>query len=105
MINFTVTMPNKTQPYLKNIQQKMRMYPQDVYNYFKKTTPIKSGNARSNTTLNGSTIEANYQYAGVLDKGRHMTNRGMRGSNQAPHGMTQPTKQYAAKRLQQILGK
>ena len=55
------------------------------------------------TKISGKTIDANYPYAGVLDKGRHMTNRGMRGSEQAPKGMTKPTFEYIKKRLRQIV--
>lgn len=88
---------------IKRIQRKLDKLPQEAYDVFKKTTPIKTGNARRNTKLKGKTIEANYQYAQVLDKGRHMTRRGMRGSEQAPEGMTKPTEQYIKKRVGQIL--
>lgn len=64
---------------------------QDAFEYFRKLTPIKTGNARRNTRLNNDQIQANYQYAEVLDKGRHMTPKGPRGSAQAPRGMSQPT--------------
>lgn len=66
---------------------------QEAYDHFVKTTPRRTGNARSNTTLDKqtNTIEADYNYAEVLDKGRHLTSRGMRGSTQAPEGMTKPT--------------
>lgn len=79
------------------------MVPKEAYQEFKKITPIKTGNAKRNTRLKGNSIEANYQYAQVLDKGRHMTNRGMRGSEQAPQGMTKPTQEFINKRVKQIL--
>lgn len=63
----------------------------DTYDFFVKQTPIKSGNARRSTTLNRNVIEADYEYAAVLDKGRHITPRGARGSYQAPEGMSRPT--------------
>ena len=88
---------------LKRIQRKLDKLPKEAYDVFKKTTPIKTGNAKRNTKLKGNTIEANYQYAQVLDKGRHMTRRGMRGSEQAPQGMTKPTEQFIKKRVGQIL--
>jgi hypothetical protein len=70
---------------------------------FVANTPVRSGNARRNTVLQGNEIQANYGYAEVLDKGRHMTRRGMRGSLQAPKGMTAPTLQsvrdYVYKKL------
>lgn len=79
------------------------MVPKEAYQEFKKVTPIKTGNAKRNTRLKGKTIEADYQYAQVLDKGRHMTNRGMRGSEQAPQGMSKPTREFIQKRIKQIL--
>jgi hypothetical protein len=88
---------------LKRIQRKLDKVPSEAYQEFKKLTPVKTGNARRNTRLKGDTIEANYQYAQVLDKGRHMTNRGMRGSEQAPQGMTKPTEVFVSKRVKQIL--
>lgn len=94
---------NKMSASLKRIQKKLDMVPKEAYQEFKKITPIKTGNAKRNTRLKGNTIEANYQYAQVLDKGRHMTNRGMRGSEQAPQGMSKPTEQFVNKRVKQIL--
>jgi len=64
---------------------------QQAFAYFKGITPIDTGNARRNTRLINSNIEAKYPYASVLDKGRHSTSSGMRGSNQAPEGMSKPT--------------
>jgi hypothetical protein len=74
------------------------------YKKFVDVTPIKSGNAKRNTKLQGNTINANYPYANVLDKGRHMTRRGMRGSEQAPQGMTEPTIQHIRQYVKQKLG-
>jgi len=54
--------------------------------FFKDTTPVRSGNARSNTKTNAKAknpvINAKYGYAGRLDEG---------WSKQAPRGMTGPT--------------
>jgi len=88
---------------LTKIKQKLAKLPQEAYKEFVKNTPVRSGNAKRNTRLKGNTIEADYTYAGVLDKGRHMTSRGMRGSNQAPKGMTQPTVDFLRKRVAQIV--
>lgn len=75
----------------------------EAFKKFKDVTPIKTGNAKRNTRLENNTINADYSYAQVLDKGRHMTNRGMRGSKQAPKGMSDPTldhiRQYVFTRL------
>ena len=88
---------------LKNIQQKLNNLPQEAYKEFVNNTPVRTGNARKKTKISGKTIDANYPYAGVLDKGRHMTRRGMRGSEQAPEGMTKPTKDFIRKRVKQII--
>jgi hypothetical protein len=76
----------------------------EAHKKFVDVTPIKSGNAKRSTKLQGNTINANYGYANVLDKGRHMTNRGLRGSEQAPQGMTQPTIQHIRQYVKQKLG-
>lgn len=88
---------------LKSIERRLALLPKEAFKVFIDNTPIKTGNAKRNTKLKGKTITADYQYAGVLDKGRHMTNRGMRGSNQAPVGMTKPTVDYIKKRVAQIV--
>lgn len=62
-----------------------------AFTKFKELTPVKSGNAKRNTRKSGNTIEANYPYANVLDQGRGFRDGQMRGSDQAPNGMTTPT--------------
>lgn len=62
-----------------------------AYTYFLAQTPVRLGYARRQTKLVKDVIECNYPYAEVLDKGRHQTPKGMRGSEQAPKGMTAPT--------------
>lgn len=76
----------------------------EAFKKFKDVTPIKSGNAKRSTRLEGNAINADYPYATVLDKGRHFTPRGMRGSNQAPKGMTVPTIDHIRKYVYQKLG-
>jgi hypothetical protein len=62
-----------------------------VFQTFYSATPVKSGNAKSNTTLTSKNdIQANYAYADVLDAGRGFRDGRMRGSPQAPKGMTDP---------------
>jgi hypothetical protein len=51
-------------------------------------TPVKTGNARRNTTIQNDQIVANYNYAAKLDQG---------SSRQAPNGMTEPTKKQMIK--------
>ena len=90
---------------LKRVQTELAKVPTEAYQYFKRITPIDTGAARRNTSLQGKTIHARYEYAEVLDKGRHMTNKGMRGSKQAPQGMSKPTEQFIKTRVRQITGK
>lgn len=90
-------------PSIKKIQRKLKNLPKEAFNVFVDQTPERTGNAKSKTKLRGDTIEADYNYAKVLDKGRHMTNRGMRGSTQAPRGMTKPTQEFIKRRLKDIL--
>lgn len=63
----------------------------DAFEFFRKQTPKRTGFARRNTKLTNRGILADYPYAQVLDEGRRMTPSGMRGSRQAPDGMTRPT--------------
>lgn len=58
---------------------------EEAYEYFKRTTPIRSGNARRNTRRVNDEIRANYPYAQKLDDGY---------SQQAPNGMTEPTTKF-----------
>lgn len=90
---------------LKTVQAQLANLPTEAYQYFRRITPVDTGAARRNTSLQGKTIHARYNYAEVLDKGRHMTSKGMRGSNQAPQGMSKPTEQFIRNRVRQITGK
>jgi hypothetical protein len=87
---------------LKEIKTELKKVPHEAYDFFVKTTPKRTGNARNKTKLKGSVIQADYQYAEVLDKGRHMTSRGLRGSEQAPDGMTKPTEKFIQERVNKI---
>jgi hypothetical protein len=77
---------------------------QEAYKKFVDVTPVRTGNAKRKTRKTGNSIDANYPYAGVLDKGRHMTPKGMRGSDQAPEGMTKPTIDHIRSYVKQKLG-
>ena len=70
--------------------------PKEAYDYFVNSTPIRSGNARRSTRLQGDTINANYAYAERLDEGY---------SRQAPKGMTGPTEKFLEKRIDDLIGK
>jgi hypothetical protein len=67
------------------------MLAQEAYKKFVDVTPIDTGYAKRNTKLAGNEINADYPYAGVLDEGRGYRDGQMRGSEQAPDGMSQPT--------------
>jgi hypothetical protein len=81
---------------LKTIQRQLRQLPSDAHQEFVDLTPIRSGNARRRTRLQGTTIVADYPYAERLDRGY---------SSQAPKGMTIPWERWLVRRLQQIFGK
>lgn len=70
--------------------------PKEAYDYFVDSTPIRTGNARRSTTLRGSTIDANYNYAERLDEG---------SSRQSPKGMTGPTEKFLEKRINDLIGR
>ena len=101
-MSVTLTINNKLTSKIKKIKQKLANVPKEAYKVFSETTPVKTGNAKRKTRLKGSTIVADYEYAEVLDKGRHMTTRGMRGSKQAPKGMSKPTEDFIRKRVKDI---
>ena len=96
MIKVDITINDKLTPVLKGMATQLAKYPQDAEAKFKSLTPIKTGNARRNTNLRGSTIEANYPYAVPLDNGH---------SKQAPQGMTKPFEKWVRQKAKQIFGK
>jgi hypothetical protein len=67
----------------------------ELFNEILKTTPVDTGTARNGWRLKKKpasfTIENPVPYVPVLDKGRHSTSRGMRGSKQAPKGIVGPS--------------
>ena len=78
----------------KRMRAQVEELPTRAYMFFKKITPIDTGNARSRTRLTGNTIRANYNYAGRLDEGY---------SRQAPNGMVVPTREFIEKELRKIM--
>lgn len=81
---------------LRRQQSQLDRLPAEAYNFFVKTTPKRTGNARRKTQLRKNEIQANYPYAQRLDEG---------WSKQAPDGMTEPTSKYIAARLDKIIRK
>ena len=103
MIKMTVNIQNNIQFALAKQQKQLKELPKKAFQKFHDITPEDKGNAKRNTRLRGKSIQANYPYAEVLDKGRHMTNRGMRGSTQAPEGMTKPTTDFIIEEFYKIM--
>lgn len=83
---------------VKNVKQIPDKIVKQGYDFFYKTTPIKTGNARHHTMLdsNSKTIYANYPYAERLDTG---------WSKQAPKGMSEPTIQLVEKLIENEIRK
>jgi hypothetical protein len=95
---------NLLTPALQNIRQQLQQLPKQLEQEMISLTPRATGNAKRRTRLvNNRRIEARYPYAQVLDKGRRMTNRGMRGSRQAPNGMTGPLRLWYRNRVRSML--
>jgi len=67
---------------------------QETGTFFKNTTPVRTGNARSRTRTVGDRISGDYGYAGRLDDG---------WSKQAPQGMSDPSIEYFEKQIDNIV--
>jgi|TARA_R110001606_G_scaffold36442_2_gene104326 hypothetical protein len=82
----------------KDIDKAIETSMKNTFIFFKKTTPIDTGNARGKTSYDQSTltITGAYPYAGRLDTGY---------SKQAPKGMTQPSLVFLRGQLQTEFGK
>jgi hypothetical protein len=106
-IKFSVKVNDKITTDLIRKQQQINKLPEQAFMYWKSITPIDKGNAKRNTTFNRANEEivSNYPYAEVLDQGRGFRDGKMRGSKQAPKGMSKPTEEYIAKQLQKIMRK
>lgn len=85
---------NRISPSLGKITARFERLPKEAYNFWRKTTPIKTGNARRRTRLQGNKIKANYNYAVPLDNG---------WSKQAPRGMSKPTEEYIDKHIRRVV--
>jgi hypothetical protein len=85
-----VKVSNKITPSVNRIRARFDQLPKEAYEHWRDITPVRSGNARRRTRLQGSKIKADYNYAVPLDKG---------WSKQAPQGMSKPTLEYIKKRI------
>ena len=86
----TVKTQNKITPSVNRIRARFDDLPKEAYDHWKSITPVRSGNAKRRTRLQGSKIKADYNYAVPLDQG---------WSKQAPQGMSKPTLEYIKKRI------
>jgi len=68
----------------------------DAFKFYKKKTPVRSGNARSKTKLRSKKIKSEYSYASKLDEG---------WSKQAPQGMSEPTIDYIENQIEKEVQK
>lgn len=79
---------------INRIKQDLRGVPRQALAFWIKTTPKDTGNARSKTKLQGSTIVADYDYAQRLDQGY---------SKKAPRGMSEPTTKFIESKVRRIM--
>ena len=91
--------------------------PEDALLEFKNNTPVGRGNARRKTKIKGKskrgfTIIGDYEYSGVIDKGKYPnppaegTGKTKGGySTQSPKGMTEPTMDSIRKKIKKFIGR
>lgn len=96
MISVDVDVSDKITGEIAKIRRQLLRVPQESHKEFVALTPIRSGNARRNTSLQGNQIQANYPYAQRLDEG---------WSKQAPRGIVRPWELWFRRRIRQIMGK
>lgn len=85
MITTNVKFTDNISKVVSDLKQEAKDLPKVSLEKFRSLTPIKTGNARRNTALQGSKIIGAYNYSGKLDEGT---------SKQAPKGMVQPFDQW-----------
>ena len=81
---------------LQRKSRQLAQVPRDAYDFFKKTTPYRTGNARRKTRYKNKTIVAGYPYAQKLDDGY---------SKKAPDGMTNPTIEFIRNQVRRLMRK
>jgi hypothetical protein len=79
---------NNLKKSLGKIEKRIDKLPKLAFDFWRKLTPVDTGNAKRKTSLRGNTIKARYPYAKRLDEG---------WSRQAPKGMSGPTLDYLRK--------
>jgi hypothetical protein len=95
MVKFEFVDTNIQSRLKRNLDRMVQKLGVEVYTEVRAKTPVDTGRAKRGwnlkNTKSGFEIENQVPYVGVLDRGRHMTNRGMRGSKQAPKGIVGPS--------------
>ena len=92
----SVRITDNITPSLKKIAKNIGPVPEDAFEFWRKITPKRTGNARRRTRFNNNTTEAQYAYAQNLDQG---------ASRQAPQGMSEPTIQFLDKAYNKAIRK
>ena len=94
MIKIDISYTDNISKEIKDLNKKLNSLAQEYLVEYKSLTPIRTGNARRSTHLQGKdTIVANYPYAERLDEG---------WSRQAPRGMTIPFEKWLEKKFRKI---
>jgi hypothetical protein len=79
----------------RDLGSEVRRLSDAVFKEVRANTPVDTGRARAGWRRQNSDksfeITNDVPYVPVLDRGRHMTTRGMRGSKQAPKGIIGPS--------------
>lgn len=83
-------------PSLRRLEKQLVNLPRLMHQEWLRNTPVASGNAKRQTTLNDKTITARYDYAQRLDRGY---------SKQNPRGMSEPVREFIQRYLNQVLRK
>jgi hypothetical protein len=81
-------------PSLARIQNQLEQLPDQAFEVWREATPVRTGNARRRTRLQGDVIRADYDYAVPLDRG---------SSRRAPEGMSRPTERFLRQALARIM--
>jgi hypothetical protein len=94
-INFSISFDTtKLKTKLQNLKGIRDVAMPLLYQKFKDTTPVRTGNARDHTMYHSNIIKADYDYADALDRGR---------SPKAPEGMSKPTLETAKVLIPQLI--
>ena len=79
----------------KELGSAVKRLANDLFATVERRTPVDTGRAKKGWSKkigqDNFVIENKVPYVPILDKGRHMTPRGMRGSKQAPRGIVGPS--------------